>query len=443
MEKRRVGFAVYFVAGAALLLMNAAQAHAFAGMTPGKLLKELRWAIEKSPTTEVNWRNHLDPTFNSWRIGASHNLPVVAAGVGLFRAESVNMPGTNVSYVAWWTKFLAAQTGQLHAPDPAKLRYFHSGEPFSNTYDAPVVTTVVAVRYWAQRSGNAELVELARRYLRATWAVYALSAGDGPADLYHLDGRAPMPPGAVDPAPHTEYDPLSPIRTDGTHRFGGNFLALAGARSTLVHWVGDDRMPLFARAIERTPYRTNENADQTNVLVLVQSRWSQLASRPAENVYALTATDRSNISTLISSGSNAPTFMPWLAGIRTARTFRVLGWAGFRASIMEGNPNGINPSMYGVAYNSSNNVAYFLYPWTDRNGGGAEGWARLEPGVARASNYPGTDNHPPMEVSMTLPTTNPLFHLVLSQNDEPYFETSPTNEFPPRDPWVVDFPKNP
>jgi hypothetical protein len=423
------------------------------GRTPGDLEIELKAAVQNpnsnNGTVMTWWRTCLEPDFLPWSDvvgvgGGSNNLPVVSAAIGLYRepnAKMRNADGTTstTTYVTWWGTFLGAQLGDVAPPQP-NLRYFKGIEPFSNTYDGPVVTSVIAARYWAQRNNNAQLADYARRYLRANWAVYGLAAGTGPTDLYFLDGRTPTSSPSATPAPNTEYSPWSPIRPNGGYRYGGHFLALAGARSTLGHWSADDRFPLFDRAIQYVPNPTNENPPQKDVLVLLESLWP---AGQTENLYGLGATDRSALNTLLQNGTNANTFLSWLTKIRIVRTFRILGWPGFRASSMEGNPNSNTPCMYGVSYRASDRLASFLFPWTDRNGGGAEGWARLEMGRLVASNEPGTANHPVLIVSLTLPTTQPQFHVVLSKNAEPYLEGTPPTNFPPRDPPEIDVPRNP
>lgn len=419
------------------------------GQTPGNLEIELKAAITNigtnNGTVVAGWRGCADPYFRAWGAGGvgSENLPVVAAAIGLYREPNAflkNNDGTNstVTYVQWWGQFLNPQTGTQEPPaDRPKLRYFKGVEPFSNIYDGPVVTSVVSVRYWAWIKNNALLRDLSRKYLRANWAVYGFAAGKGPARTYQLDGRTP----SATPAAHTQYNPNAPIRPDGDYYYSGHFLALPGARSNLGHWVGDDRFPLFDRAIQQPPRRTNENPPQKDVLNLLEGKWAVLAGPPAENLYALNSTERGAFNTLLTNGTNANTFLPWLAGFRTFRTFRVIGWSNFRASSMDGNPNFNTTCMYGVSYDSATQQASFLFPWQDKNGARMVGWARLEPGRIVASNDPGDLTHPYKVVSFPIPTTSSLFHIVLSPTEEPFNETTPPTFYPPRDPppGPIDF----
>lgn len=441
-----------FVSTVMLLMLLAASAvTAFAdcaGHQPSDLEEELSYAITNldtpTPAKWTNWQICLDPTFNAWSVGASQNLPVVSAAVGLYRTPNAKMPGSQVTYVNWWITYLASQTGQLVPTNPARLRYFKGTELFSNIYDAPVVTSVVAVRYWAFRNNHAQLKDLSQRYLRANWAIYGFAAGSDLAATYDMPGRVAVYPPQT-PAQDTQFNPYAPRRPNGGYGYSGHFLALAGTRSNIGHWAADDKFPLYDRAIEYTPTQTNENYWQKVVLEQLKPKWNAISPQPAENLYALNSTDRTNLNTLRESGTNASTILPWLAGIRLATTYRIIGWPGFRASSMEKNASHNETNMYGISYSAPDRKATFLFPWYDRNGGNADGWCVIEPGIMRASNEPGDPpNHPLQYVSMVLPTTTPLFHLVLSQNAEPYLEsTAPPATFPPRNPPQIDVPRNP
>lgn len=445
------GFRVvrYLLMPAVFFAVSAASSGAYAcPRTPSQLLKELKAAVENADPLNTGWRNCLSPDFKQWNDGpgGSQNLYVVAAAVGLYRHPNDFMlypNGTisNITYLNWWMQFLATQTGAQ--PPPAgkgKLRYFRGTEPFSNIYDGPVVTTVVAVRYWAvARGGNPQLNAHARKYLRANWAINGLAAGTGPARVYSLPGRLT----STTHIPDTHYNPNAPRRADGDYWYSGHFLALPGARSNLGHWVGDDRLPLFDRAIQYVPRRTNESFDQKELLFLLERSWTQTN----ENLYALTPDDRTSFDALIRNGSGASNFLPWLSGIRTAKTFRIIGWPNFRAASMEGNPNGNTTCMYGVSYDGATQRATFLFPWGDddgepNHGGHPEGWCVLRsPGSLEASNYPGLESfHPLKTVSMSLPQTTPLFHIVLSASMEPYNEVAPPSAYPPFEPPDIPVP---
>jgi Concanavalin A-like lectin/glucanases superfamily/F5/8 type C domain len=456
------------------LLLSAGVAHTWAATpgcpptSPGELEDELFRAFT-SPSFKCvnNWYIHNDPTFKNWSSGGSLNLPVVTAAIGLYRfpnnnliwnkkppgARNINPTGYQITYINWWTWFLASQVGRNPAADMppgfvappehpnSKLKYLKGTEHFSNVYDASVVTSVIAVRYWAYKNGHQKLIDLSQQFLRANWVLSGMAAGAGPVWTYDIPGRSP----------NMQYSPTAPRRPAGGYRYAGHFLPLAGTRSKLKgHWDFDDKFPLFDRAMEEfqslPPGQNYENLVQTNVLNWLAERWSALQNAPApavhppsaENLYGLTQDDRDRFRTLINSGTNASSFMPWLAGIRLSTTYRILGWDGWRVSSMEANTNGNGPNMYGIAYRKddpndpdpAHALATFLYPYTDRGKAAHGGSCKLFPGYMEATNA-AHPNHPPKTVTMPLPTSQPLFHLVLSSGSEAYLDNTPPASWPP------------
>ncbi|HEV2861713.1 MAG TPA: hypothetical protein VGX48_11945 [Pyrinomonadaceae bacterium] len=461
----RLRRARHLVAVAAVLLTAAAAtpaAHAdCGGQQPGQLLGELLVAVQ-TPTGAYKytwWPKCLEPYFNPWRLpenggGGSQNLPTIAAAVGLFRHPTALMRDredtttSTVKYTQWWFSFFESQLGDSPPVQP-RLRFMRGTEAFSATYDGPVVASVVAVRYWAQKnktSANAEVAAaanriegLARRYLRATWAIYGMAAGSGPGRMFEVPGRIPTS-SPSDPVPaDTHYNPWMLLRPTLDYRYSGHLIALAGARTNIAHWAGDSRPPLLDRAIQYTPGRTDENPPQRDLLDYLQPRWPALA----ENLYALNSDDRTALNTLRDSGTNAAGFLPWLANVRTSTTFRILGWPGWRASLMETNTNWFSANTYGATYRASDQTLTILFPWTDSRSAPADGWCRLEPGLMKASNEGSTDPRQPVKyVQTAIPTATPQFHLVLSKNTEPYLEATPAIYFPPPPAPERDWPRN-
>jgi hypothetical protein len=156
---------------------------------PTDLEYELLTAIKESQSESVAgrhtipwWTQCLDPDFQNFGDrGGTQNLNVLAATIALYRFHSPvdKFPNTNITYANWMIWYLASQVGQdptLYV-DPtmgptspgANLRYLGGTELFSTTYYAPVVDTIVAVRYWASKNGNVSLMGLSTRYLRANW----------------------------------------------------------------------------------------------------------------------------------------------------------------------------------------------------------------------------------------------------------------------------------
>lgn len=437
---------------------------------------------------ENGWDTHIDPTFNSWHgNGGSHNLAVVTAAVGLYRFPYEVMRKSpadyQITYVNWWVVYLASQVGEavpngyLKPPDDRSSLFYYKGtEQFSNIYDAPVVVSIIAVRYWAYLNGHSLLIRLTQKYLRANWAIYATSAGKGPVWTYDL-ARQVLPNGTTAPIraavcgapkPNTQFDKCAPRRSGGGYQYNGSFLALAGARSKLGgHWNSDDRFTLFDRAIEHipSPLQTWEyNEQQGPLLDKLRDKWAALQGavpQPPpvdENLYGLSrANDFPKINTLIMStdpteSRDALTYlMSLFTFVRTATTHRIIAWPGWRVSVMENNTNGNSPNMYGVVYqekdpaDESRAIATFLHPWTDNRSGGADGWCRLEAPTTdsfarihasnRLSNPTPTHRQPAgqpiKEVITSVPGTPPLFHVVLSPGNAPYIDNTPPVAWPP------------
>lgn len=454
------------------------------------------------------WDHWNDASFSFWGTGNTQNLPVVTAVVGLYRFPNApwrtDKPNDyTMSYRDWWVWYLAYQIGEdpstyprttfapgfVNPPDHYNLKFFKGTELFSDIYDAPVVTSIVAVRYWAYLNGDSILIRLSQEYLRANWALYGMAAGynpnsqAGPVWRYDLGPRL-LPDGRTVPVrtpvffptrPNgSQFDPSAPRRQNGsTYFYNGHFLALAGARSKAgSHWNYDYKFPLFDRAIETipSPLQTNELQSQKDILDLLEQKWADLqagnvppsavAPPSDENLYGLkrqgdipkirsliTATDSSSVQTLISY------LMVYLTKIRTVTVYRIMGWNGWRVSMMNTNPNGNNPNFYAVAYRAddpqdpddTHALATFLFPWTDAQQAGADGWCKLEPPGAdpayarlhasNANTHGGQrPGQPVKEVVMSVPSSKPIFHLVLSSQNAPYLDNSSPTNWPPSDP---------
>jgi len=446
---------------AALLIVTGQANGSCSGRNPGELMAILKTTIQTgtAETAPIWWKDCLQPGFAAWSGGGSQNLPVVAAAIGMFdRVNTTNpafddfMQGSTKTYVQWWKEFLEAQTGVNTQPNPGQIRYFHGTEAGSNIYDSSVVSTVAVMNYWgrkyASKSGsNGTLIaDRAREFLRATWVIFGHAAGQTYADEYFVgtkldDNNQPIGPERV----FNQYYPRKDGLQSGIILFTGRFIALPGWRSPLAKTNADDKGPTFARAMQNIASRMNENYDQRELLNDVEGRWPALGI--SENLYGLGSSDRTSLSTLIQDGSNASSFLSWITKIRTARTFRILGWSnGVRASVVEENANFNTPCMFAITYDPATKNATFLNTWTDANGS-TQGWARLESGRIVAwhdddYNANGAIRHPKMKAFIPILTSNPVFHLVLSQNTAPYLDGTPAWNYPPGLPPRTDWPLN-
>lgn len=400
---------------------------------PNNLLNDLDNAINLRATI-YNWPSCLDPTFNNWAIGASENKPVLSAAIGLYKlGPNALVQGGTRTYYNWWKQFLASQTGQQNPPETAALRYFKGREAMSNTYEGYVLASVLSVRYWAQtnpgQDPNGALASLARRYLRATWVIYALVAGRDDATSYWVDQFSTSTGAPV-------AQPLAGFANSGP------YVALAGGRSTNQHFTEGYRTALLARAIDWIPQ--NKRLEAIHLRPLIDSlvtKWNALGLQ--ENLYGLNATERGKLRDLIITGNGVSFFVPsWLDGIRTRKVFRLLAWPnGDRASIMEGNPNGFTVCIYGAYYKLSEKRTYFLYPWVANNVHSpvVPGWARVESNMIIASNDPGNSTHPMKIVSAQTPLLSTrIYQVVISPDGPPYIEGS-TGAPPPAPPHIDPF----
>lgn len=410
----------------------------------------------------ARWRKCLNPAFSAWENNGSQNLPVLGAAIGLFREPTLNMTRPNdlqrigtPTYIKWWNDFLGYQTGALETTNKS-VGHFKGTEIFSSIYDGPVLTAIVAVRYWTAISGNSSkpgasnIGLYARRYLRANWFVYGLSAGAAPATQIDI----PDASWAFNP-----YASLINESAGNPPKHAGHFIALAGSRSNEDYMTESQRAALFDRAIQYSNKSgrdgtydlssSNEPRNQRLLLNHLRNVWSN----STENLYGLTAADRTAFRDLVNNG-NVGYFdlNDWLNGINTFRTVRILGWnvggKQVRVSTLENNPNGNTPAMYGVKYEQATGTATFSYPWTNNHTAGKchlAGGSTLYPDRVEASQ-PGVKLKPGCTVTaipgrsatMTIPQSGLIFHLVLSNSQPAYWEPALQSSYPavqPYSPW--------
>ena len=404
----------------------------------------------------ARWRKCLQPNFAAWEVNGSQNLPVLGAAIGLFREPTLSMssPGDlsrtgNPRYTKWWNDFLGSQVGALTTSNKS-LGHFKGTEIFSSIYDAPVVTAIIAVRHWASfpvNNGKPEasnIDDYARRYLRANWFVYGLSAGAGPARIMEIPNAA------------WNYNPYAPLiggTVTGSAKYPGHFLAMAGSRSNADYMTENQRSALFDRAIQYPVDEGHVSRYQKLLLNHLNSAWKLAWPSATENVYGLTENDREAFRNLINNGTLSYfNLNEWLNGIKTFRTISVLGWnsggSQVRASVLENNPNGNTPAMYAVKYEQETSKATFLYPWTNDitagkchlPGGSVLYSDRVEASQPGVKKKPGCtiEALPGRSATMLIPQTGKIFHLVLSRDRMAYWETTPQSSYPallPYSPW--------
>lgn len=341
------------------------------------------------------WRSLLSWDHGVWMGYTSHNKPVLAHALALWRSsnpdyrnewDNPNDRFTNPNPVTWWRDYLQCQNGGACAKDAASsIRYLKAAETLSNTYDADTTRAVVAVYHWTiketiegRRTPEvAHLADQAMVYMRYTWALYALGAGPGPAEYMKHRGN--------------RLDPLVAQRcqfNSNGYWYDGPFLALAGERSGWGHLCQEDRGQMFTRALlpewntmarnlpANAPvnYARETNA-QNNLLDEIQAQqesWKTLhpTTYPGAtlNAYGLDTGQRQLIVNHILTGNSGAFFHSFLNPVRLRVTYHFLGWVDsndqqVRLTVMESNVNRNTIPTYAVLYRHATRTAEALMPW--------------------------------------------------------------------------------
>ena len=284
-----------------------------------------------------NWRSNYAAQFPNSIGGGSDNLPVLAAAIAL--VADPNLPGPdaqNPKVAGWWEKYLSGELGER-----GSQWYYGGKEPFSYIYEHFNILSVMAVHHQADRAGLTTLRDLARRWLRATFALQAAAAAPGPVTTLHDRGLA---------CPADNYN--------------GPYLPMAGMRSTFPHWPGASRGVPFAGAIGAGNNGRGETAEQKALRTYLESNWRG----PGGSVYGLTAAEAADLAAIRLTGVLPAFFSSTIAGLHTIVPYHIVAWPGVRATLMEANVNHNTVPTYGVVFFASpqqagGNEAHFLYPW--------------------------------------------------------------------------------
>src|SRR4051794_1349040 len=385
--------------------------------------------------TQSNWQTKLDPSFNAWANKGSNNLPVLAAAIALWKGTAI---GTQTPQ-QWWDTFLTCQIAgdTCTVALPNNVRYFNGYEILSPLYNAPTVSAVVAVRYWAvTHDPTGSLFTKSTTYLKMTSALYALGAGTGPAQTALTDSFTLTSSGSCPPPPTFSFS-FSSVGCDtgnsGGTLYNGPFLALAGVRSLNSSCASaqgsGDREPIFVRAVQWPGVNhSTETREQEDLLDYVENNWpGSQTTNPFGNDTARRALLRNHVNGVPYDPGTIATI---LQGARFIREYRFLTWPGVRVTVLSSNPDNCGKfctsAMYAVKYDASTAQATYLYPWPgDIRTEITQGYGRLQPSnsaptsvVARnidpALGETATCTHGDTSVSMSLPAGSPLFQVVLS-----------------------------
>lgn len=399
---------------------------------PCGLLADLHWAMNNisGNAPHPNWENRVNFGFGPWQNpnGGSENWAVIANAIALWK------PATNrplAQNVQWWHKFLDCQVGGgpscTFAPNesPGRLKFIKGTELLSDTYDASVTTAVAAVHYWAVANPkNIALADKARKYLRATWAMYTLAAGQTSAPRYDSYSETGQPP----------LNELCQQAANGTMFYTGPFIAAAGMRSKPASACQDNRGPLLVKALEIPNIQNKrEMIEQAAVTAYIRINWP--GNSNGDNVYGLTGTERTSLRNHINNASAVTLLTSMLGGVRTSVTYHFIGWNEgggnqARATVMERNLNTFTSAVYASKYTNSTRKAEFLFPWSNAIRNGITlGYGKLSPNVfnpteIQASNLDPAINEQPNGfhgtrfVKMNVPTTGKQYHVVLYSDRE-------------------------
>lgn len=301
----------------------------------------------------------------------------------LMAAELWDARRSSLIPAAWWTTYLRSQLGEIRADRPSSLDYFGGTEQFSNTYEGWRWGAVLAVRLWALRNRNHELLRLTARYTEVQTALLALGAAPGPTKT----GIILSPNASAEVHPHTH-------RTGSQLWWDGPSLPMSGARSTPAHLGTDERMPLHRW------YGLGRWIDDP------KSRFAW----PWVIAHHLRKRDDEMTGDILSDPRAS------LDSIRLLVPHHFLHWQheGIRLNYMEELANGNTTSILGHVRYSNEDRAVYLFPWPGRIRSGL-GPARCEIKSDRgklrlvASSRFG-------EVSIDIPSREPDTHVSIGPN---------------------------
>ncbi|HEV7238912.1 MAG TPA: carbohydrate-binding protein [Thermoanaerobaculia bacterium] len=361
---------------------------------PGWIEEDISRAL-RSQGQLCDWPAEINTGFgNSLSFAGSYNIPVLAAAVAYIK-EPVR-PGV-WDMNSWWTNYLQGELG-----DRGAVWFYGGKELHSYNYHAYNITSVLAVHYRANAVGNTTIRDLARRWLRATFALQAISAMPQVPLTLHAKGQMDTPTG----------------------NYSGPWIGTAGERSSWGFWMDPDRNILLANAIGLATNNAGESNAQSNVRTFVDD-WS--------GVYPFTATEKSQLAAAVNSGTLPPNLVSTYLGanLRTYARYHIVAWPGVKATLMEENINNNTSPTFGVAYFTSpkfasGREAHFLYPWqglwvpgnTAFKNGICNGTALLNmPLRYMEATHPTCPNHPAETVSINgLPSGAWNYWVTVSQS---------------------------
>ena len=318
--------------------------------SPGLLQGALVEVLKGRPAN-CNWLADLRLTFPNSMGGGSYNKPVLAAAIALV-TEPIRSGSGGWNMYDWWDLYLRGEVGMR-----GKEWYFGGKELTSGVYQHYNMASVLAVHHIANERGRTGLRDLARRWLRATWAIQSMAA---------LPAR-----------------PLTIHDRGNSEAFGssysGPFVAIAGMRSPENHWRNRNPSILFARATGMSTNFRGEASFQADLREELEGAWSG-GSYPY-SLYGLRGSEATALRNVVNQHQLSGTVTGMLAGIHTIRPMHLVGWPGVRVTLIEENANNNTAPTFGTAYFASPRDAngrelHVLYPWLRHTGSGPRPFRR-------------------------------------------------------------------
>ena len=336
--------------------------------SPGKNTRNIQRALA-GQGDYCDWVEDLSPNFpySSTDTNGSYNRPVISAAVAFIKEPvRTNPTGKSWDMIDWWTTYLRGELGER-----GTAWYYGGSEVGSFTYSHFNVISVMAVYYQATKPNQTPQVqaigELAKRWLRATFALHALSAGP----QWPLTKHA--------------YDEITDNGTDwramGSGNFTGAFVAMAGERSNSEHWNDTHRSILFSKAVAWWPTNVaHENPDIGVARAELEALW-QTRSGNSAFAYGLIASERTALRNIVETGTLPSNLVSYYLGtaLRTKVRYHFIAWQApfVRATLMDTNEHNFTAPTPGVVYftntvDQGGREAHFLYPWAGVFGTGPE-----------------------------------------------------------------------
>ncbi|HEV7923128.1 MAG TPA: carbohydrate-binding protein [Thermoanaerobaculia bacterium] len=394
------------------------------GGDPEKSLEDVNRAL-RGGTEFCDWLEDMFPNFpNNFGGGGSYNRPVIAAAVAFARepVRSVAVPPSSQTWnmYTWWTTYLQGELG-----DRGTAWYFGGEEFGSFTYQKFNVASVLAVHYQASRTGQTAIRDLARRWLRANFALQALATVPGPVKTRHSNGT---------------QDSRAPSG------YNGPYIAMAGERSPWGHWSDSDRSILFSQAVRRATNFQGEGTAQLHIRKYVEGIEGPVFGGPGGSVYGLTGAEETELWNVVANNIIQANYVTRFLGnnLRTVNRYDFVAWPTVKATLLEHNNHTNNAPTFGVAYfvnprAAAGQEAHFVYPWLgafDYSAGNdlhhmdiSHGTGRLDVTspvsryIEASNDEPPGMTHPPMTVRIdNLPLTARSYWLVLSPTAPPAFQ---------------------